>query len=59
MSMKTSTYKTGNETEATALATFFKDCGVQASSKGLVVKATGEPALIDHLFQIFIINAMI
>lgn len=57
--MKTSTYKTGNETEATALTTFFKDCGVQASCKGLVVKATGEPELIDHLFQIFIINAMI
>lgn len=57
--MKTSTYKTGNEAEATALTTFFKDCGVQASCKGLVVKATGEPERIDHLFNIFVINAML
>lgn len=57
--MKTSTFNTGNETEAIALVTFFSECGISASRKGVVVKATGEPNLISHLFDIFIINALV
>lgn len=57
--MKTSTFTTGNETEAIALVTFFSDCGISASRKGLVVKANGEPNLVAHLFDIFIINALV
>ena len=57
--MKTSTFNTSNETEATALVTFFNDCGISASRKGVVVKAVGEPKLVGHLFDIFVINALV
>lgn len=57
--MKASTFPMNNENEATALVTFFNECGISASRKGAVVKATGEPNLIAHLFGIFIINALI
>lgn len=57
--MAASTFTTGSENEAIALVTFFSDCGISASRKGLVVKATGEPNLVGHLFDIFIINALV
>jgi hypothetical protein len=57
--MKTSTFNTSNETEATALVTFFNECGISASRKGVVVKAVGEPKLVGHLFDIFVINALV
>ena len=57
--MKTSTFTTENENEAIALVNFFGECGITASRKGNVVKATGEPKLVGHLFDIFIINALI
>ena len=57
--MKTSTFNTSNETEAIALVTFFNECGISASRKGVVVKAVGEPKLVGHLFDIFVINALV
>ena len=57
--MKASTFPMNNENEATALVTFFNECGISASRKGLVVKAVGEPKLVGHLFDIFIINALV
>ena len=57
--MKTSTFNTGNETEAIALVAFFNECGISASRKGVVVKATGEPSLIGHLFNVFVFNALV
>lgn len=57
--MKTSTFNTSNETEAVALVTFFNECGISASRKGVVVKAVGEPKLVGHLFDIFVINALV
>jgi hypothetical protein len=57
--MRTSTFNAGNENEAIALVTFFNDCGITASRKGLVVKATGEPSLVGHLFNIFVIKALV
>lgn len=57
--MKTNTFTAGNENEAIALVTFFNECGISATRKGLVVKAVGEPKLVGHLFDIFIVNALI
>ena len=57
--MKTSTFNTGNETEAIALVAFFSECGIQATRKGTSVKATGDPNLIGHLFNVFVINALV
>jgi hypothetical protein len=57
--MKTSTFNTGNETEAIALVAFFNECGIQATRKGVVVKATGDPNLIGHLFNVFVFNALV
>jgi len=57
--MKTNTFPMANENEAIALVTFFNECGISASRKGMVVKATGEPKLVGHLFDIFIINALV
>ena len=57
--MNTNTFNAGNETEAIALVQFFNDCGISASRKGLVVKAVGEPKLVGHLFDIFIISALV
>ena len=57
--MKTSTFNTGSEIEALALVGFFSECGISASRKGLVVKAVGDPNLISHLFDIFIINTIV
>ncbi len=57
--MKTNTYNAGNETEAIALVNFFKECGYTATRKGLVVKVNGEPNMINHLFEVFVINALV
>ena len=57
--MKASTFTSANENEAIALVSFFKECGISASRKGLVVKAEGDPKLVGHLFDIFIINALV
>lgn len=57
--MKTNTFNTGNETEAIALVRFFNECGISASRKGVVVKAIGDPALVGHLFNVFVINALV
>lgn len=57
--MKTSTFNTLNENEATALVSFFTDCGISASRKGLVVKAVGEPSIIGYLYDKFVQLALI
>jgi hypothetical protein len=57
--MKTNTYNAGNETEAIALVNFFNECGYTATRKGLVVKVSGEPNMINHLFEVFVINALV
>lgn len=57
--MKTNTYNVENETEATALVNFFNECGYTATRKGAVVKVSGEPNIINHLFEIFVINALV
>lgn len=48
-----------NENEATALVKFFTDCGISASRKGNVVKATGESNLLSHLFNKFVTIALL
>ena len=48
-----------NENEAIALATFFGECGVNTTIKGNVVKANGEPSLVQHLYDIFIVNVLV
>lgn len=55
----TNTFVANNENEAEALVEFFKNCGVSASRKGLSVKAIGEPKYVEHLFNIYIINALV
>lgn len=57
--MKTNTFNTRNETEATALVNFFNECGYTATRKGVVVKVSGEPKIVNHLFEIFVINALV
>lgn len=55
----TNTYKMNNESEATALATYFSTCGVKATAKGLVVKANGDNALLSYLFNKFLTIAIL
>lgn len=57
--METNTFTTGNENEAIALVGFFTDCGISATRKGVVVKAKGEPKMVGHLFDIFILTALV
>lgn len=57
--MKASTFSMNNENEAIALVAYFNDCGFSASRKGLVVKVMGEPAIIGHLFNVFLTTALI
>lgn len=57
--MKMNTYNAGNETEAIALVKFFNECGYTATRKGLAVKVSGEPNIINHLFEVFVINALV
>ena len=57
--MKTSTFPMNNENEAIALVKFFTDCGLTASRKGNVVKASGDASLLSHLFNKFVTIALI
>lgn len=57
--MKASTFPMSNENEAAVLVSYFNDCGFSASRKGLVVKVIGEPALLGHLFNIFLTTALL
>lgn len=57
--MKTNTFQTPDEKEAIALVSFFNECGFPASRKGLTVKVEGDPSIVGHLFNIFIINALV
>lgn len=57
--MKTSTFNTSNESEATALVTFFSECGISASRKGAVVKATGDTQTLAYLYEKFVTIALI
>jgi hypothetical protein len=57
--MKASTFTSANETEAIALVNFFNECGYTATRKGVVVKVSGEPSIVNHLFEIFVINALV
>lgn len=57
--MKYSTFTLNNENEAAALVSFFNECGVSASRKGNIVKASGEPNLLSYLFNKFVMIALI
>ena len=48
-----------NENEAIVLVGFFGDCGITASRKGNVVKATGDSALLGYLYNKFLTIALI
>lgn len=47
------------ENEAIALVAFFEGCGLTASRKGLVVKASGDENLLNHLFDKFITTVLV
>ena len=47
------------EDEAIALVKYFSDCGINASRKGKLVKASGEPSLLSYLFDKFVTIALI
>ena len=57
--MATSKYTMDNENEATALVSYFTNCGITASRKGVVVKANGEPKLLSYLYDKFVTIALI
>jgi hypothetical protein len=57
--MKASTFTMNNENEAIVLVGFFGDCGITASRKGNVVKATGDSALLGYLYNKFLTIALI
>ena len=57
--MKTSTFPMNTESEATALVSFFGECGITANRKGNVVKANGETKLLAYLFDKFVTIALI
>jgi hypothetical protein len=57
--METFTFTMNNETEASALVSYFADCGIKATHKGKVVKASGEKNLIAYLYNIFLTQALI
>ena len=57
--MKTSTFPMDNENEAIALVSYFKDCGITATHKGSVVKASGDTAMLAYLFNKFVTIALI
>ena len=57
--MKTTTYTMDNEKDASALATYFKECGITASQKGVVVKVSGEEKTLAYLYNKFITIALI
>lgn len=57
--MSTSTFTMDNEKEAIALVSYFSNCGVTASRKGVVVKAKGETSLLGYLYEKFVTIALI
>ena len=57
--MKTNTFTMSNENEATALVSFFGECGVSANRKGNVVKAGGDENLLAYLYDKFVTIALI
>ena len=54
-----STFPMNTENEATALVKFFSECGISATRKGIVVKASGDPSLLSYLFGKFVTIALI
>lgn len=48
-----------NESEATALVNYFGECGISASRKGAVVKASGDSNLLAYLYDKFVTIALI
>lgn len=57
--MPTSTFKMDNETDATALCTYFGNCGFPANRKGVVVKVKGDTKTLTYLFNKFITITLI
>jgi hypothetical protein len=57
--MKPSTFTMNNENEAIILVSFFGECGVSATHKGNVVKATGDSTLLGYLYEKFVTIALI
>lgn len=57
--MATSKFTMDNENEAAALVTYFTNCGVSASRKGLIVKASGDSKLLSYLYDKFVTIALI
>ena len=57
--MKASTFTTSNESEATALVSFFNECGITANRKGNIVKANGDATLLEYLYGKFVTIALI
>ena len=57
--MKASTFTMNNENEAIILVSFFGECGVSATHKGNVVKATGDSTLLGYLYEKFVTIALI
>ena len=57
--MKASTFTLNSESEAIALVSFFSECGITASRKGAVVKASGDPSLLSYLFGKFVTIALV
>lgn len=55
----TNTFKMDTENEATALVSYFATCGVSASRKGVIVKASGESKLLAYLYDKFVTIALI
>lgn len=53
------TFKMNNENEATALVNYFATCGVSATRKGAVVKASGDSNLLAYLYEKFVTIALI
>ena len=47
------------EDEAIALVKYFSDCGINASRKGKLVKASGDSNLLAHLFTKFVTIVLI
>ena len=53
------TFKMNNENEAIALVNYFSACGISASRKGAVVKASGETSMLAYLYEKFVTIALI
>ena len=55
----TATFSMASVSEADALVAFFSDCGISATRKGCVVKASGDKSLVEGLFDKFVMIALI